>query len=334
MKFDPRHFCMFQDPPCPRTECRVATHIIAGLFPLNFCKFLIKAYQPLNEEERKEVINIKNLYFTYLMQKFHDDKMKTFDPMSHMDLLSNLDDTDYSVFCGVGSAFAECYLIDAPIPVQEVLYACFIIENNDIALNMYWLECIYEFRANENSPLKKIENDPKVMELQLRMQMDQIGLNGPKLQAELTNREKKLLSVLKWTPDTEDMSDGIAEALGLGDCSKRRTETPTKTPSMAKATKNVDASTVSSVASSAASSPKPSVSSSGKTTSDVCCKNSTTEKAETMTKKSEHCDVVLPSIVKLKATTTAASGAVSAAAIDDEPLTDAVKIAVKQKLNQ
>lgn len=173
--FDAQHFCSFQEPPCMRNECRVATHIIAGLYPLNFSKFLIKAYQPLKEEERKELMNIQKLYFSYLMQKISDDKSQKVDMLQQMDLLWNIDDAEYTLFCDIGSAFAECYLIDMPIPVQELLDSCFIIDNNDIELNTYWLECIYMFKESDNSPLKKIENNPKVLEFQLRMQMDQIN---------------------------------------------------------------------------------------------------------------------------------------------------------------
>lgn len=173
--FDMRHFCSFQEPPCMRNECRVATHIISGLYPLNFSKFLIKAYQPLKEEERKELMNIQKLYFSYLMQKISDDKAQKLDMLQQMDLLWNIDDAEYTLFCDIGSAFAECYLIDVPIPVHELLDSCFILDNHDIELNTYWLECIYMFKESDNSPLKKIENNPKVLEFQLRMQMDQIS---------------------------------------------------------------------------------------------------------------------------------------------------------------
>lgn len=213
LKFDPHHFCMFQEPPCRRTECRVATHIIAGLFPLNFSKFLIKVYEPLNEDERKELTNIKNFYFASLLQRYQDDKALI--PQMHE--LPNLDDADYSEFSDVVSTFAECYLIDigAPVPVQEILYSCFIIENNDIELNMYWLECIYMCRAGDNSPIKALENDPKLMEIQLRIYMDQIGVNGVKSHSELTEREKNLLTALKWSPDIRRCPDGITETLGF-----------------------------------------------------------------------------------------------------------------------
>lgn len=181
--FNVKHFCSFQEPPCSSNECRVATHIVAGLYPFNFSKFLIKAYQPLNEDERKELMSIQKLYFTYLMQKLCDDKSKMVDPMHQMDLLWNIDDTDYTLFCDIGSAFAECYLTDISIPVQEFLDSCFIIDNGDIELNMYWLECIYLFKESDNWPLKKLENDPKVLELQLRMQMDQISLSKAKMRS-------------------------------------------------------------------------------------------------------------------------------------------------------
>lgn len=174
-KFDPRHFCSFQEPPCMRNECRVATHIIAGLYPLNFSKFLIKAYQPLKEEERKELMNIQKLYFSYLMSKISDDKSQKVDMLQQMDLLWNIDDAEYTLFCDIGSAFAECYLIDMPIPVQELLESCFNRDDHDIELNTHWLECIYMFKESDNSPLKKIENNPKVLEFQLRMQMDQMS---------------------------------------------------------------------------------------------------------------------------------------------------------------
>lgn len=305
---------MFQEPPCPRTECRVATHIIAGLFPLNFCEFLIEAYHPLKEEERKEASEIiKNLY---LMQQFHDD-MKNFDPKSQMDLMLKMDDTDYPVFCGAGSAFAEFYLIDAPIPVQEILYSCFVVDNNDIELNMYWLECIHMCRTNENSPFKKLEDDPRVRELEFLSQMEHLAMNGPELRAEMTNRERKLLSVLTTTPHTE----GIAVALGLSDLDKKHNTIPyVKTSTSSARPVKSDASKANL-----------------RTLSSTVSKQSASNAAEigiimkSIRKKSEKCVVTAPSTAKPKATATPAA---VTAGDKDEPLTDAVKIAVKQKLNQ
>lgn len=255
------------------------------------------------------------------MQKFHGDKSKIFDPLSHMDLLSNLDESDYPVFCGVGSAFAEGYLIDAPIPVQEILYSCFIVENNDIELNMYWLECIHMFRTNGNSPLKKIESDPKVMELQLRMQMDQ---KGAKSQVEWTNREKKLLSMLNMTCENKHMHDTACSAGG----SKKRDATSslkTSQASTVKPTKS-DTSTANSGASSASSTDlSPKSSSLSREQAEIY------SAIEKITKKSGKCDESSPSTAKPKATATVTT---TVATDEDEQLADVLKIAVKQKLNQ
>lgn len=171
--FDRKHFCVYQEPQCTKYACRVATHIIAGLYPLNFSKFLLKAYNPLKENERKELMTIQKLYLSYLMQKIDDEKVDNVDILHHMDLLWNIDDAEYTLFCDIGSAFAESYLIDMPIPVQDLLDSCFIFESKDIEMNMYWLECIYMLRENDQSPLKKFEHDPKMTEFQTRLHMDQ-----------------------------------------------------------------------------------------------------------------------------------------------------------------
>lgn len=147
-------------PPCALNECRVATHIIAGLYPLNFSKFLIKAYQPLVDDERKELMDIQNLYFTYLIQKLCDDNTKKINPVHAMDLLWNVDDSDYALLCDIGSAFAECYLTDSPIPIAETIDSCFLADGFDIELNLYWLECIYISKSNDHSLLvSKADSD-------------------------------------------------------------------------------------------------------------------------------------------------------------------------------
>lgn len=296
--FEARHFCSFQDPPCSSNECRVATHIIAGLYPLNFSKFLIKAYQPLNEDERKELMNIQKLYFTYLMQKLCDDSSKKIDPLRQMDLLWNIDDTDYTLFCDIGSAFAECYLIDVPIPVQELLDSCFLVVNNDIELNMYWLECVYIVKEGDNSPLKKIENNPKVLEWQLRMQMDQISFN----KARLSGQSSRLMS--DSTEDNEDEEQttstpptpsNIVNELKANDSMDMVVECKNEIEAIANITVNQIIPSTS-----------PKLVQSTKTPS-LC--------TDTKCKKHDLCD--LDSLTEQDAT-----------------LVDAVKIAVKQKLNQ
>lgn len=170
-----KSFCTMQEPPCSRNECRVATHIIAGLYPLSFAKFLLKAYQPLQDEDRSELMSIQKIYLSYLMQKLCDDKSRVVDPLEQMDLLWNSDEADYSLFCDIGSAFAECYLTDIAIPVHDLLDSCFLVENGDINMNMYWLECIYLFKESESWPFKNFDNDKKSLELHMRMQLDQLN---------------------------------------------------------------------------------------------------------------------------------------------------------------
>lgn len=57
-KLVPQHFCSFQDPPCARNECRVATQIIAGMYPINFSKFLINTYQPVIDDDSNGAMHL------------------------------------------------------------------------------------------------------------------------------------------------------------------------------------------------------------------------------------------------------------------------------------
>lgn len=248
LNFSVEHFCSFQSPPCNRNECRVATQIIAGLYPLNFSKFLVSAYQPLNEDERKELMNIQHLYFTYLIRKLCNDNTKTVSQASVNDMIYDVDDTDYALLCDIGSAFAECYLTDTKIPLEEALDSCFSFDGLDIELNMFWLDCIYMTKSTEKlhcSPSKKkngLEDDPKLLELkELRTHMDKLFLDrsgGPKLTALQKDEDEaaeflctKLKSIQKTTAEQtvkaagEDIkvkcessspkSDHLAEAIKL-----------------------------------------------------------------------------------------------------------------------
>lgn len=217
--FQREHFCTFQTPACTRNECRVATQIIAGLYPLNFSKFLISAYQPLNEEERKGLMNIHHLYLTYLIRKLCNDT-KTLGHYNMSDVLLDVDDTDYALLCDIGSAFAECYLTDSTIPLSEALDACFLCDGCDIELNMYWLECIYMSRSNSDSPTTSsatstsgtrgtdIDEDPKLKELkEIGEHMDKFFLDKSCLQKALIKQE----DIIKMTPSAVgEMVQGFA----------------------------------------------------------------------------------------------------------------------------
>lgn len=98
-------------------------------------------------------------------------------------MIYDVDDTDYALLCDIGSAFAECYLTDTKIPLEEALDSCFSFDGLDIELNMFWLDCIYMTKSTEKlhcSPSKKkngLEDDPKLLELkELRSHMDKLFL--------------------------------------------------------------------------------------------------------------------------------------------------------------
>lgn len=199
LNFSVEHFCSYQTPVCNRNECRVATQIIAGLYPLNFSKFLVSAYQPLTEDERKELMNIQHLYFTYLIRKLCNDNTKTVSQASVNDMIYDVDDTDYALLCDIGSAFAECYLTETKIPLEEALDSCFSFDGLDIELNMFWLDCIYMTKTTEKmhcSPKKRngFEEDPKLMELkELRSHMDKLFLERPSAQKTAVIKQEELV---------------------------------------------------------------------------------------------------------------------------------------------
>lgn len=152
---DPEYLCIFQNNPCLNNACRVATNIIVLLYPLNFSKFLLHSYHPLNEEERKKLVTIHNFDFKNFIQKFCDDINKTTEsnlssdklhPLHFMDLLWDSDDSDSAVLSDMASAFAECYLIDFPPPQKHVLFT-YILKllrpnGKDIEIDMEWLEYV------------------------------------------------------------------------------------------------------------------------------------------------------------------------------------------------
>lgn len=331
-----------------RNECRVATHIIAGLYPLNFSKFLIKAYQPLKEEERKELMNIQKLYFSYLMQKISDDKSQKVDMLQQMDLLWNIDDAEYTLFCDIGSAFAECYLIDMPIPVQELLDSCFIPDNGDIELNTCWLECIYMFKESDNSPLKKIENDPKVLEFQLRMQMDQISSINDVGSFTTSSETAKLMTA-------STSSDKLIPLFQLPNDDSETDDHEQSTTTTATATATTAANTTTAAAAAATITTnttkkkfKPEQYEKLRALLDVVKNESKAEKKddENATKECSHSStaaVKFPSTLKANSSTKV-SNEIKCKKHDlcdkdnatekDVSLADAVKIAVKQQLNQ
>lgn len=156
-------------------------------------------------------MDIQNLYFTYLIQKLCDDNTKKINPVHAMDLLWNVDDSDYALLCDIGSAFAECYLTDLQIPIEETIESCFLTDGYDIELNLYWLECIYMTKANEHHPSFSLsssskdsgdddsdendQKDPKLSELiELRNQMDKLFLGRTAYKRRALLKEEGLIT--------------------------------------------------------------------------------------------------------------------------------------------
>jgi hypothetical protein len=195
---EPERFCIFQSTPCKANACRVATNIIAILYPLNFSKFLIKSYHPLKEEERKKLVTIKNFDFKNFIQKFCDDINKTMEntinserihPLHFMDLLWESDDSESALLSDMASAFAECYLIDFQFPQRHVIYQYFtkffLARGTDIEFDSQCFETISGskiFNANSkssittsSSPLKRKMIDDKINDIQSKM--DKLNIN-------------------------------------------------------------------------------------------------------------------------------------------------------------
>lgn len=116
--------CTLEPSLCTQIECRVAAHIIAGIYPLKLSKFLMKAYQPLKENERKELMSAQKMYFTYLMKENGDDEVQKMVLVDQFKIFLDMDTVESTLRAEIASAFAEHYLIDMAIPVQDLLHRC------------------------------------------------------------------------------------------------------------------------------------------------------------------------------------------------------------------
>jgi len=155
---DPKPFCIFQDPPCNRIACRVANHIIAGIFPIHFTKLVIKSYVPITNAERK--IYKKNGIIKF-QESYDCDKTN----LDKLHLLHSLDeiykaDTNKKEQVHLTnkeiSMFAEYYLTDFIFPNHEILYPYFLklfkvnYKIKDIELELQWLEYIIYMKMSNN----------------------------------------------------------------------------------------------------------------------------------------------------------------------------------------
>lgn len=136
-----QHFCAAQDPPCTRAECRVASQIIAGVYPPNFAKFLVWSYQTLIKEDSDLINYTHHAYLTYLI-----------DQLNHLDMpdmLKEMREWEDVFVREMGAAMAECYITYPPVSVLSKLDECFVCSGFDIELNLEWLEKMYVIKDKE-----------------------------------------------------------------------------------------------------------------------------------------------------------------------------------------
>lgn len=134
-------------------------------------------------------------------------------------MIYDVDDTDYALLCDIGSAFAECYLTDTEIPLEDALDSCFSFDGYDIELNMYWLDCIYMTKSNEKlhcSPSKKKNGleDPKLLELkELRTHMDKLFLDRACVQKSTSTKQDDLVPPLASILPAERLSSMLGTGM-------------------------------------------------------------------------------------------------------------------------
>lgn len=157
--FHPEMFCVFNDPPCTRMECQVATNLIIGSYPTSFTKFLLRTYEPLAPADREKFLKVPS---QSLIRKFCRKKggaaakeiMQEADEINHTFLLLNMfwdDDeiADPNLRNGLASALAENFKVDVKFPQKHIIFSYFYAlfrmdpnNGNDITLDLEWLEQI------------------------------------------------------------------------------------------------------------------------------------------------------------------------------------------------
>ncbi|CAO1442735.1 unnamed protein product [Diamesa serratosioi] len=151
----PEIFCVFNDPPCDRIECLVATNIIVGSYPLDFSKCLIKTYRKLTDDEREKFLKIpmQSIIKKYSLLKT-DSAQPAAEPLTDSNLMLLLNmywdtgETENALRNGLAAALAEKYKIDVKFPHKHIIYSYFYAlfrtdpVAGDIVLDLQWLEQI------------------------------------------------------------------------------------------------------------------------------------------------------------------------------------------------
>ena len=149
----PEIFCVFNDPPCDRIECLVATNIIVGSYPLDFSKCLIKTYRKLTPDEREKFLKIpmQSIIKKYSLLKNEAQPAESLTDSNLMLLLNmywDTGETENALRNGLAAALAEKYKIDVKFPHKHIIYSYFYAlfrtdpVAGDIVLDLQWLEQI------------------------------------------------------------------------------------------------------------------------------------------------------------------------------------------------
>lgn len=255
---DPGIFCVFKHPSCTNIECHVAFNLLIGYFPLEFTKFLLKHYQPLNKDDREEILEeSKHAFF----QKHNeiDGKISNFDELCNADISDSLltsssfwmsevtDEKDDKARSKIAAALAESSNGAIKFPPKNVIisyfHALFHIDNGDISMDPEWLEKINKgqllkydgskaqcsHKSKQSYELDGIEMSLKELKLAAEISAE---ANEDNLEAVVQMSMKEVaqkLSTLSFADDDEntrnvlenEMKKPIVEALKLAASNKK-----------------------------------------------------------------------------------------------------------------
>lgn len=162
-------FCIFQGEGCMRMECRVASHIVAAIYPLNFSILLMTTYQPVDYEKLNVTEMINHL--------------------NERDIISNICSLKNIHLTKDMSLYAEYCLTDFRFTAEEHIYPffqnLFFVINKDIELHLTRLENIYAYRVllptHRNIEKKIYGKDTHNMD-ELRNRMDELAVSIKKME--------------------------------------------------------------------------------------------------------------------------------------------------------
>lgn len=142
----PEIFCTFQKESCQLKQCSVAASILIGGYPVQFTKYLLKCYTPLEDTERERI-----------RKSVGDDSEEHFDAMKSMPW-----DPKSRIHISLSSVLAECYGVSAKFPSSKILISYFKSLFNtkledDISLDSHWLEQIIKSTLLKKFLLRSIK---------------------------------------------------------------------------------------------------------------------------------------------------------------------------------